>query len=241
MTIYALILICGLAAGCLSGIIGTGAGVILLPVLVFQFGPQQAVPIMAIAAFMGNIAKVASWWREVNWRAFLAYSIPGAMGAALGANTLLVLPPDLATAMLGAFFLLMIPTHRMLEARGISVGLPGLGFAGFAIGFLSGIALSTGPVSIPIFAAFGLMKGALISTEAAGALVVSVGKIAAFYQAGALPLPIFAKGLLVGAAVMAGALMGRSLLLRMSTRAFENALDAMLLVAGLSMLWAAFA
>jgi uncharacterized membrane protein YfcA len=241
VTIYALILICGLASGCLSGIVGTGAGVILLPILVFEFGPQQAVPIMAIAGVMGNIAKVASWWHDVKWRGFLAYSIPGAIGAALGANTLLILPPETATAFLGVFFLLMIPAHRILEARGISIGLAGLGVAGFAIGFLSGIALTTGPISIPVFAAFGLSKGALISTEAASALVVSVGKIAAFYQAGALPLPILTTGLLVGASVMAGALIGRSLLLRMSTRAFEIALDAMLFVAGVSMLWAALA
>lgn len=235
MTIYALILICGLAAGCLSGVIGTGAGIILLPVLVLQFGPQQAVPIMAIAGFMGNVAKVASWWRDVSWRAFAAYSVTGAAGAALGANTLLVLPPGAAEAVLGCFFLLMIPAHHLLRSRGVTIGILGLSLAGAAIGFISGIALSTGPISIPVFAAFGLMKGALISTEAASTLVVSAGKILAFYQAGAMPLPIILKGLLVGVSLMAGALVGRSLLNRMSHRAFEFALDGLLLVSGLSM------
>lgn len=241
MTVYFLILVLALLAGCLSGIIGTGASVVLLPILVFAFGPQEAVPIMAVAALMGNAAKIASWWRIVDWRAFLAYSVTGTAGAVLGAQTLLVLPPDIAEGFLGAFFLAMIPGHRLLQSRGFSIGLIGLALAGGAIGFLSGIALSTGPISIPVFAAFGLAKGALISTEAASSFVIGIGKIASFYQSGALPPPAMLKGVLIGLAVMAGAFVGRAVLLRMSSRAFQLALDAMLFVAGLSMLWAAAA
>ncbi|MDP4796440.1 MAG: sulfite exporter TauE/SafE family protein, partial [Rhodospirillales bacterium] len=84
MTGYIFVLTAGLAAGALSGIIGTGASIILLPILVFQFGPQQAVPIMAIAAVLGNVGKALAWWREINWRAFWAYSIAGIPAAALG-------------------------------------------------------------------------------------------------------------------------------------------------------------
>ena len=75
MLIYTLILIAALCAGMLSGIIGTGSSIILLPLLVYQFGPKQAVPIMAIAGLMANVGKVVSWWREIDWRAFAAYAI----------------------------------------------------------------------------------------------------------------------------------------------------------------------
>jgi uncharacterized protein len=60
MANYVIVLALGLAAGSLSGIIGTGSSIMLLPVLVFQFGPKQAVPIMAIAALMLNIGKLLS-------------------------------------------------------------------------------------------------------------------------------------------------------------------------------------
>jgi len=56
MGTYAFVLIVGLAAGAVSGIIVTGATIIPLPVLVLQFGPKQAVPIMAIAGLMSNVA-----------------------------------------------------------------------------------------------------------------------------------------------------------------------------------------
>ena len=104
MANYIFVLAVGLAAGALSGIIGTGASIMLLPVLVFQFGPKQAVPIMAIAVLMSNIAKVLAWWREVDWRAFTAYSTTGIPAAAFGARTLLVLPPRVVDLALGLFF-----------------------------------------------------------------------------------------------------------------------------------------
>ena len=97
MANYVLVLALGLFAGSLSGIIGTGASIMLLPLLVFQFGPKQAVPIMAIAALMSNVGKLLAWWREVDWRAFAAYSITGIPAAALGARTLLVLPAHVSS------------------------------------------------------------------------------------------------------------------------------------------------
>src|SRR5580658_6643859 len=120
---YAFLLVVGIAAGALSGIIGTGSSIMLLPVLVFQFGPKQAVPIMAIAGPMSNVGKVMAWWREMDWRAFAAYSITGVPAAALGARTLLVLPSHLIDIALGAFFLVMIPTRRCLLARSFRVRL----------------------------------------------------------------------------------------------------------------------
>src|SRR5580693_1256064 len=136
MANYIFVLAVGLAAGTLSGIIGTGASIMLLPVLVFQFGPKQAVPIMAIAALMSNVAKVLAWWHEVDWRAFGAYSIAGVPTAALGARTLLVLPARVVDLALGLFFLMMIPGQRWLKAMNFRLRLWHLALAGAVIGFL---------------------------------------------------------------------------------------------------------
>ena len=64
----------------------------LMPVLIYQYGPKEAVPIMAVAAVMANLSRILAWWREVDWRACLAYSVTGIPAAALGARTLLALP-----------------------------------------------------------------------------------------------------------------------------------------------------
>jgi len=240
MTGYIFVLIAGLAAGALSGIIGTGASIILLPLVVLQFGPQQAVPIMAVASVMGNIGKSLAWWREIDWRAFWAYSITGVPGAALGAGTLLVLPADIVEIMLGLFFFSMIPARRWMRARNFNLPLWQLAIAGGVIGFLTGIVLSTGPLSIPAFAAVGLGKGALLSTEAVASLALMVSKVATFQQLGALPWPQFLQGLIIGGSMMVGTFIGKMIVDRMSLKTFEFLLDAMLLIAGITMIWTAF-
>ncbi len=239
----AYLLVCGvgLLAGLLSGVVGTGSSIMLLPVLVFAFGPKQAVPIMAVAAVMSNLAKVMAWRREVDWRAFAAYSAGGIPAAALGARTLLVLPAHVVDVALGAFFLAMIPTRRWLKVRDFHIRLWQLALAGAAIGFITGIVVSTGPLSVPAFLAYGLTRGAFLSTEAMSSLVLYVAKVSTFRAFGALPLTVMLQGLIAGSSLMVGAFAGKAVVLRMSTDVFEHVLDAMLLVAGCALLWAAVA
>jgi uncharacterized membrane protein YfcA len=164
VTGYFFVLTVGLISGALSGIIGTGSSIVLLPILVLQFGPKQAVPIMAIAALMSNIGKVLAWWREIDWKACVAYSVTGVPAAALGARTLLVLPSHVVDVALGLFFLAMIPGRRRLVTLNLRLSLWHLAVAGAAIGFVTGIVISTGPLSVPVFTSYGLLKGAFLST-----------------------------------------------------------------------------
>lgn len=238
---YALVLAVGSVAGLVSGIVGTGATVILLPVLVIVFGPREAVPIMAVVALMSNFAKITSWWKEIDWRACAAYAAGGIPAAALGARTLLVLPPHWVEVGLGLFFLVMVPGRRWLARRHRSIGLAGLMAAGAAIGFLTGIVVSTGPLSVPTFAAYGLVKGAFIATEAAGSLALYISKAATFHSFGALPGDIVVKGLVTGSSVMAGTYAARLVVERLSVRAFQGLLDVVMVLSGAALLWQALA
>jgi uncharacterized membrane protein YfcA len=240
MISYLFVLIAGLAAGAISGVIGTGSSIILLPILVFTFGPKQAVPIMAVAALMANLARVMAWWKLIDWRAFAAYSVTGIPAAAIGAHTLISLPPHLIDVFLGIFFISMIPARHWLIARNYRLRLWQLSLAGAFIGFLTGLVLSTGPLSVPAFTAYGLIKGAFISTEAASSLMLYVSKVLTFRELGAMPLPIFIKGLLVGSSLMAGTFLGKIVMLKLSERAFQYLLDVLLLCSGTALLWAAF-
>ena len=237
---YTLVLAIGMVAGLVSGIVGTGATIILLPVLALVFGPKSAIPIMAIVALMSNFAKITSWWREIDWRATAAYAVGGIPGAALGARTMLSLPPRLVDIALGTFFLVMIPGRRWLAARNYTVGLPLLAIGGLAIGFLTGIVVSTGPITVPVFSAYGLVKGAFIATEAASSLAMYISKAITFRTFGALPTDMIVKGLITGSSVMAGTYLAKRLVERVSLVTFQRLLDGVMLVAGLVLLSAAF-
>ena len=101
----ALLLILGFVAGTVGGVIGFGSSIMLMPALVLMYGPRTAVPLMAVTALVTNASRVALWWREVDWRACAAYSITAIPAAALGAKTLVTIPPRLADGVLGAFFM----------------------------------------------------------------------------------------------------------------------------------------
>jgi uncharacterized membrane protein YfcA len=94
-------------------------------------------------------------------------------------------------------------------------------------------------LSVPVFAAYGLLKGALLSTEATSSLLVYVSKVATFRSLGALPLSIFVEGVLVGSTLTLGAFIGKAVVLRMNTSTFEHLLDAMMLCSGVSLIWVA--
>jgi uncharacterized membrane protein YfcA len=238
---FALVLVLGLVAGTLGGIVGFGTSVMLMPALVLVFGPREAVPIMAVASIMANASRVAAWRRELDWRAVAAYSATGIPCAALGAATLLVLPSRAVEAVLGIFFIAMIPVRRWMAAQQWRLRLPHLALVGAAIGFLTGIVVSTGPINAPFFLAYGLVKGAYLGTEALGSLAVYLAKAVTFRSLGALPGEAIGKGFVIGCSLVAGAFVAKRHVRQLDAEKFRLLMDALLLVAGATMLWAAAA
>ena len=231
----------GLFAGTLSGIVGFGASIMLMPVLMLAFGPQEAVPIMAIAALLANFSRVLVWWRDIDWRANAYYCVTAIPMAALGARTLLVLDARVVEGVLGGLFLLMIPARRWLSARGMRVKAWHLTLVGAVIGFLSGMVASTGPINTPFFLAYGLVKGAYLATEALGSMAIGLTKAIVFQRFDALPLETVARGIFIGASLMAGSRLAKGFVLRLEADQFRLLMDLLLAGAGLVLLWGAFA
>jgi hypothetical protein len=234
--IWLAILALGLVAGLVGGVVGFGGSTILLPALVFAFGPKDAVPIMGVAGILANVARIAVWWRDIDWRAAAVYSAAGVPAVALGARTFLALDARLVEMMLGVFMLAMVPLRRWYLARDFTIGFTGLAAAGAGIGLLTGLVASTGPINTPFFLAFGLAKGAFIGTEALGSLAVYLTKSSVFRGFGALPGDLIASGAIVGAAMIAGTWLARPIVMRMDLRRFQSVMDVMLILAGLAMI-----
>ena len=233
------VLLLGVAAGTLGGVIGFGSSIVLMPVLVILFGPREAVPIMAVAALLANASRALVWWREVDWRAFAAYSATGVPGAALGASTLLTIPQRWIELAMGVFFLTVIPFRRWLARRDVHINLWQLALAGALVGYITGIVVSTGPINAPFFLALGLVKGAYLATEALGSLAVYASKAIVFRSFGALPMETISKGLIIGSSLMIGSYVGKRLVLKLRAEQFSLLIEGLLLVSGLTMLGAA--
>lgn len=233
---WLLITAAGLLAGTVAGVVGFGGTTIMMPVLVLSFGAKAAVPIMAIASILGNLARVAVWWRVIAWRAVLAYAVAAIPAAWLGARTMLALDADLLELTIGAFFVAMVPLRRLLASRGLSVPLAGLAAAGAVIGFLTGIVANTGPINTPFFLAHGLIKGPFIGTEAMSSLAMFGSKSLAFWSYGVLTSETALVGGIVGSTLMAGAWIGKRVVDSLSAERFGLLMDALLLAAGAAMI-----
>jgi uncharacterized protein len=236
---FVFVLAVGLIAGTISGIVGTGSSIMLVPVLVYEFGPKQAVPIMAVASVMANLSRILAWWREVDWRACAAYAVTGIPAAALGARTLLVLPSGAVDIAIGAFLIAMVPVRHWLARHDIKLSLWHLALGGAIIGYLTGIVVSTGPLSVPLFLFYGLAKGAFLATEAASSLGLYLSKSVTFQRFGALSPEIALKGLIAGSSLMIGAFIAKRFVLRLDPDVFRLVMDGIMLAAGASLLWSA--
>jgi uncharacterized protein len=236
---FLFVLAVGLVAGTISGIVGTGSSIILMPVLVYQYGPKQAVPIMAIAAVMSNFSRILAWWRDVDWRACAAYSITGIPAAALGARTLLTLPSRAVDISIGLFLIAMVPARHWLARHEFKLSLWHVALGGAVIGYLTGIVVSTGPLSVPLFLFYGLSKGAFLATEAASSLGLYFSKSVTFERFGALNADIALKGLIAGSSLMFGAFVAKRFVLHLEADRFRLLMDGIMIIAGLSLLWTA--
>src|ERR1700752_2519924 len=236
---FLFVLIVGLLAGTISGIVGTGSSVMLIPVLVYPYGPKEAVSIMAVAAVLGNLSGIPAWWREVDWRACAAYSVTGIPAAALGARTLLVLPSHAVDVAIGIFLIAMVPVRHWLARHELKANLWHLAIGGAVIGYLTGIVASTGSLSVPLFLFYGLAKGAFLATEAASSLGLYLSKSVTFERFGALTADIAIKGLIAGTSLMFGAFIAKRFVLKLEPEMFRLIMDAIMIAAGLSMLWTA--
>ncbi len=234
---FLFVLTVGLLAGTISGIVGTGSSIMLMPVLTYEYGPKEAVPIMAVAAVMANLSRILAWWREVDWRACAAYSVTGIPAAALGARTLLVLPSHAVDIAIGVFLIAMVPLRHWLARHHLKARLWHLAIGGAGIGYLTGIVVSTGPLSVPLFLFYGLTKGAFLATEAASSLGLYLSKSVTFERFGALTPEIALKGLIAGSSLMSGAFVAKRFVLHLKADMFRLVMDGIMVAAGVSMLW----
>jgi uncharacterized membrane protein YfcA len=128
-----------------------------------------------------------------------------------------------------------------LARHNLKLSLWHLAVGGAVIGYITGIVVSTGPLGVPLFLFYGLSKGAFLATEAASSLGLYVSKSVTFQQFGALTPDVATKGLIAGASLMSGAFIAKRFVLKLNADMFRLVMDGIMLLAGLSMLWNAFA
>jgi uncharacterized membrane protein YfcA len=230
----------GLGAGVLGGVIGFGTTIILMPALVYFYGPIQAIPVIALVATVANLSRIFLWWSVINWKVCFVYSITAIPAVILGVNTLVTLNDRLVEITLGLFLILLIPIRRWMRKQNFYLKLWQMSLVGAVIGYLTGIVATTGAINTPFFLAFGLTKGAYLGTEAASTLSILFTKGITFHQLGFLNTTAIIQGLLIGSCVLAGSIFSKRIVLALPEKKFLLLMELVMLISGVSILAMSF-
>ena len=126
----------------------------------------------------------------------------------------------------------MVPVRHWLARHELKANLWHLAVGGALIGYLTGIVVSTGPLSVPLFLFYGLAKGAFLATEAASSLGLYLSKSVTFERFGALTSDVAIKGLIAGSSLMFGAFIAKRFVLKLEPDMFRLVMDGIMLAAG---------
>lgn len=226
----------GLGAGVLGGVIGFGTTIILMPALVYFYGPIQAIPVIALVATVANLSRIFLWWSVINWKVCFVYSVTAIPAVILGVNTLVTLNDRLVEITLGLFLILLIPIRRWMRKQNFYLKLWQMSLVGAVIGYLTGIVATTGAINTPFFLAFGLSKGAYLGTEAASTLSILFTKGITFHQLGFLNTTAIIQGLLIGSCILVGSIFSKRIVLALPEKKFLLLMELVMLISGLSIL-----
>lgn len=203
---YVILIIVGFIAGILTGAVGFGGGMLILPVITYFYGVGVAVPISTIAQLLSNLSKVGMGFKSINWKSvgmFLILAAPftaiGAMGFAKVSGDMKPMMTRILCVALIIFAIIKL-TGKIRLPKSNATMIAGGGITGFVNGML-GI---SGPLSSAVFLTLELAPVSYIASEATAAAMMHIIKIIVYNKFSLLNLNTLLNGLLIGGAMMLG-------------------------------------
>ena len=200
---YLTLTMLGLIAGTLSGSVGFGGGMILLPVITYFYGVEIAVPVSTIAQMMSNLSRAAMGWRAIEWKQVAWFLLPALPFTALGAFGFSIVDKTVMTRVLCAFliaFSIMKVRGKMHLPKGRKTMLAG----GALTGLFNGLLGISGPLSSAVFLSLELSPVSYIVSEATAATAMHIVKAVTYGKFNLMSWSIFTNGFFIGCAMMVG-------------------------------------
>jgi uncharacterized membrane protein YfcA len=236
----ALIVAAALVASLIGGVSGYGSGALMPLVLVPIVGPEPVVPIIAISALFTNSSRTMVFRNAIDRRRTLIILIAAVPTCILAAWGYTRLSGAGIMVVIGAMLIASVPLRRLLARRGYRLGDGGLVLASFGWGGIVGGTAGAGIILLSILMAAGLEGAAVVATDAAISIVVSLFKIAVFGVAGIYSVKVVAVALLIGLVAFPGAFLARAIVRRMPISMHTAILDVVVVLGGATMLYGAF-
>ena len=151
-----------------------------MPILVSMFGVRDAIPILTVAQLIGNASRVWFNRHELELPVVGWFAVGGVPAALVGGFFFASAPVSFLMRLLGLFLIMTVVYRHIGKASVLRIPLGGFAILGAVFSFLSALLGSIGPIMIPFFLAYGLVKGSLIGTEALATVVMHVTKLVVY-------------------------------------------------------------
>lgn len=242
VSIYQLLLVAGVAlfASILGGVAGYGTGALMPLILVPMVGAEAVVPIIAIAALLTNTGRTMAYLPAVAWRRaglVLCGAIPPCLVTAYGYT---LLTGRGAQLVIGGMLMLTVPLRYALRRRSVRLSDRGLLFGSIGYGALVGGTVGSGVVLLSLLMATGMEGAAVIGTDAVLSIAIGFARLIVFGLAGVVTAKVLAFALLIGGIAFPGAFLARAFVARLPIHVHTYILDAVVLLGGAMMIFAAF-
>lgn len=182
-------------------ILSKSTALLLLPLLVETVGATQAVPLLTVAQFVGNLSRAGFGFPQIHWKPVALFLLGAVPFSILSALSFIQLPKDIMVRCIGATILLFVVLKYLGKLR-LAPGPGLLCVSGGIVGFLSGLVGSAGPLGAAIFLSLGLPPVAYAASEAITALAMHAVKTAVYQQYIALGHEFWFLAVLMGLAMV---------------------------------------
>ena len=248
MTEIIVIALAAIVTSFITLISGFGLGTLLTPVFIFFIPVDLAIALTAVVHFLNNVFKFGILFRDVHWKTFLWFGIPGIAGAAYGAYMLMNLSitrtivfigfeTDLLRIIIGVLMIFFAYTELNPKWSNFQFAPKYLIPGGVLSGFFGGLSGHQGALRTMFLIRAGLSKEAFISTGVAIALVVDITRIPVYWsKMSHVDFEVHKTMLIVATlAAFGGALIGKKLIKKVTFRAVQVIVGLMLIAIGIAL------
>jgi uncharacterized protein len=224
---------------CVHGTVGVAGGFLMSAALAQLVGVRPVVPVMSIALLISHGARSLLNLGGLDWKACAAIMTPAVPLVALGAYLYSALPVGIVALVLGLVISASIPLRHWARARRIRAGVPALVGAGAAYGFFAGASIGSAMLLGPFVLGYGLVKEGFVATMAMIQLGTNLTRIVVFGGTDLLSANYVLLGVLVGALMIPGNWIGRTILRRIAASTHGLLVDGFALVGALNFFYLA--
>lgn len=229
---YVILIVVGLAAGLLSGSVGFGGGMILLPIITYFYGVEVAVPVSTIAQMLSNLSRVVMGWKEIDWRAvgmFLLLAVPF---TALGAFGFAKAPKGPMTIVLCSF-LIVFAVMKLMGKMRLPHRPSTMVVGGGVTGLVNGLLGISGPLSSAVFLTLELAPVSYIASEATTAAVMHIVKAIVYGKLNLMSDSIFLSGCGIGCAMILGNFIAMRFIRNVNKKLYQKVVAGILIAVSL--------